>query len=213
MKWSQLKKRIEGNFADSATGRVQVWTTRYRKSHDAEGEAWVTIDKQRVSSMGSYSYLVAAYHEQNRLRTESGCADYRDPEQREGYNNAYHEAERLVKDRGIFPLWDFNRALFDFLSLSIDDAIASDNPIIRALATLDRRFGKRRLREFDDSDQPPLVKTLYRFRCKVEGITRVPEQHAGQVSSEEAPSAVAPVAAAGKRWADDGSALGSEPTP
>jgi len=65
---------------------------------------------------------------------------------------------------------DVNRALFDFLNLSINDAIKSDNPIIRAFATLDRRFGRRRLDAFDDSKEHPLVKTLYRFRCKAEGV-------------------------------------------
>jgi hypothetical protein len=48
-------------------------------------------------------------------------------------------------------LEDVNRGLFDFLNLSIDDAIKSDNPIIRAFATLDRRFGRRRLGDFDES--------------------------------------------------------------
>ena len=48
MKWSQLKKRIEESFADSVRGRVEVWNTRYRRAHDDAGEAWITIDKQRV---------------------------------------------------------------------------------------------------------------------------------------------------------------------
>ncbi|MHC4745149.1 MAG: hypothetical protein ACYS8Z_24805 [Planctomycetota bacterium] len=38
------------------------------------------------------------------------------------------------------------------------------------MGTLDRRFGKRRLKEFDDSNEHSLVKTLYRFRCEAEGI-------------------------------------------
>jgi hypothetical protein len=60
-------------------------------------------------------------------------------------------------------------ALFDFLNLSINDAVKSANPIIRAFAIIDRRFGKRRLAYFDDSQEHPLVKMLYRFRCKAEG--------------------------------------------
>jgi len=168
MKWSQLKKRIEANFADSVAGRVEVWTTRYRESQEAEGEAWITIDKQRVYSMGTYTYLVEAYHEATRLREEAGCTE--DPHRDPGYSGAYIEGLHLAEEKGLFPLWDFNRALFDSLSLSIDDAIKSDSPIIRAFATLDRRFGKRRLRAFDDSDEHSLVQTLYRFRCDAEGM-------------------------------------------
>ena len=171
MKWSQLKTRIESNFATSVAGRVQVWTTRYRGAHDADGEAWVTIDKQRVSSMGTLSYFEEKYTEATRIREETGCLDYTNPEQRKGYFSAQDEAKRLVEEKNeFFTLWDFNHALFAFLNLSIIEAIASDDPIIRAIATLDRRFGKRRLREYDDSGQPPLVQTLYRFRCKAEGI-------------------------------------------
>jgi hypothetical protein len=176
MKWSQLKKRVEAMFADSVAGRVEVWNTRYRKSHDAEGEAWNTIDTQRFSSMGTYTYFVQSGSEANRLRRESGCTDFRDPAQRERYYQACDEADKIVHDRGIFASWDVNRALFDYLNLSIDDAVKSDNPIIRAFATLDRRFGKRCLKEFDDSREHPLVKTLYRFRCEVEAIKTEPEQ-------------------------------------
>jgi len=170
MKWSQLKKRIEENFADSVRGRVEIWNTRYRKSHDEEGEAWVTIDKKRVFSMGTYTYFVESYREANRLREESGCIDFHDPDQREGYHLSSHQADKLVRDRGVFPLWDVNRSLFESLSLSIDDAIKSENPIIRAFGTLDRRFGKRRLKKFDDSNEHPLVRMLYWFRCEAEGI-------------------------------------------
>jgi hypothetical protein len=177
MKWSQLKKRIEATFADSIAGRVEVWNTRYRKSHDAQGEAWITIDKQRISSMGTLTYFGKSHSEANRLRRESGCIDFRDPQQREGYHQARDEAEKTVHDRGVFSLCDLNRALFDYLNLSIDDAIQSDNPIIRAFATLDSRFGKRRLKEFDDSEEHTLVKTLYRFRCEVEGGEMVLKQN------------------------------------
>jgi len=183
MKWSQLKKRIEGNFAASVASRVEVWTTRYRGTPDGDGEGWVTIDKQRVSSMGTYTYLAKSYRETDRLRQESGCTNYFDPAQSEGYCDAAREADRLVKKEGHFALWDFNQALFGSLSLSIDDAIQSDNPIIRAFATLDRRFGKRRLRAFDDSGETALVQILYRFRCEVEGIGPRPEQlHAAPTS-------------------------------
>ncbi len=170
MKWSQLKKRIEANFADSVVGRVEVWNTRYRKSHDAEGEAWITIDKQRVSTMGTCTYFVELEQETRRKVREYGAADFDNPDQREARGRAYWEAEKIVNRRGHFRLEDVNRALFDSLGLSIGEAIKSANPIIRAFATLDRRFGKRRLAEFNDSSEHPLVRSLYQFRCEASGI-------------------------------------------
>ncbi len=66
---------------------------------------------------------------------------------------------------------EFHRALWDSLSLSIDDMLHSENGIIRALAMLDRRLGKRRLLALDlPDDELPLVRTLYALRCEAEGI-------------------------------------------
>jgi hypothetical protein len=170
MKWSQLKKRIEAMFADSVAGRVEVWNTRYRGAHDAEGEAWITVDKQRIASLGTCTFFKESHLEALRLRQESECTDLSDPQQASAYCQASAEADKNVHDRGVFAAWDVNRALFDYLNLSIDHAISSNNPIIRAFATLDRRFGKQRLQEFDDSEEHPLVRTLYRVRCEAEGI-------------------------------------------
>jgi len=170
MKWSQLKKRVESNFAPSVKSHVQIWNTRYHNSHDAEGEAWITLDGKRIWSMGTFSYYIAENKEVARIRKERGCSDYRDPAQHKGYIDAIEEAQQNVQEEGVFTMYDTNNALFDYLNLSIEAAIKSDNPIIRAFVTLDRRFGKRRLLEFDDSTEHPLVKTLYRLRCEAEGI-------------------------------------------
>lgn len=176
MKWSQLKNRIEETFADSIRGRVEVWNTRYRESHDGEGEAWITIDKERVFSMACYTYLMREYEEEKRLQSEKGCTDYKDPDQAEGYYDACDEAQENMKKEGIFSLWETNGSLFNYLNLSIENAISSENPIIRAFATLDRRFGKRRLKEFNWQKEHPLVKILYKFRCEAENIKVKPEQ-------------------------------------
>jgi hypothetical protein len=43
--------------------------------------------------------------------------------------------------------------------------------VLRALAVLDRRLGRRRLRTLEfRTDEHPLVIGLYRFRCTAEGI-------------------------------------------
>jgi hypothetical protein len=180
MKWSQLKKRIEATFAESVRGRVEVWNTRYRKSHDSEGEAWITIDGKMVFNFATYTYFVEYEREVDRLREERGCTDWRDPSQFDGYHQAGREADELVHGRGIFPLWRLNAALFDYLNLSIDEIAKSENPIIRAFGMLDRRFGKRHLKEYDAPKEHPLVRTLHRLRCEAEGIELEPRQtHAG----------------------------------
>jgi hypothetical protein len=57
-----------------------------------------------------------------------------------------------------------------YLSLTIEDALASPNPLLRALAMCDRRVGKRRLRSFEMRDEHPLVRELFAARCACERI-------------------------------------------
>jgi len=128
------------------------------------------VDGVQAWSMGSLSYMVAHWREAERLRAEAGCSDFTDPEQRAGYADAWDEAKDNVHGDGVFAMWDVNKALFDLLNLSIENAIKSSNPIIRGFATLDKRFGKRRLETFDDSNEHAFVQMLYRLRCDAEGI-------------------------------------------
>lgn len=174
MKWSRVKKRVEDSLAESVRGRVQFWTTRYRHSHDEVGEGWITLDRVRVASMGTQTYLNEYYATAHRLRVDRGCLDHRDSEQQEGYYAAYDEANRRMAERGIFSQWEFASALFEFLHMSIDQALISRSPIIRGLAVLDRRFGKRRLSSFDASNEHPLVAMLFEFRKSAEGMAPPP---------------------------------------
>lgn len=171
MQWSQLKKRIESNFAESIKGRIEIWNTLYRKSHDSEGEAWITIDKNLVFSFASYTYLVESYLLSEKIQNDTGFTDYRNPEHFDGYYQAIKQADQILIERGIFSSWQFNESLFQFLNISIEEAITSDNPIIRSLAIIDKRFGKRRLIKINISNEHPIVQFLHEFRCLSEGIT------------------------------------------
>ena len=70
--------------------------------------------------------------------------------------------------------YDDYRALEDlkrYLMFSIDDALRSPSPLVRGLAVIDRRVGKRRLRSLEiGPDEHPLVRELYQLRREAEGI-------------------------------------------
>jgi hypothetical protein len=70
--------------------------------------------------------------------------------------------------------YDDSQALADlkaYLRLSIGDALKADSPLVRGLAVIDRRVGKRRLRSLAiGPEEHPLVCELYRLRCEAEGI-------------------------------------------
>ncbi|MCH2184101.1 MAG: hypothetical protein MK108_19050, partial [Mariniblastus sp.] len=51
MQWSKLRSQVEDLFADSVKGRVRLHSTRYRKMHDQQGRAWLTIDGEEIVNM------------------------------------------------------------------------------------------------------------------------------------------------------------------
>lgn len=69
---------------------------------------------------------------------------------------------------------DFLRAALEFRSLSIQDALRSENGVVRILAILDRRVGKRtlaRLRAEGAYDAcPEWVRQFYRLRLSCCGL-------------------------------------------
>ncbi len=168
MKWSQLKKRIESQFAESVVGRVEVHSTRYHKAHDQMGRGWITFDKREVASMCSFVSERKVWMETQQRRRVTGCADFYDPAQREGYHRSYEEAVDAVHDSGIFSRWEFTASLFEYLNLSMDDILVSTNPIIRAIGMLDRRLGKRRLEAIQIKEENPIVQKLYELRINAE---------------------------------------------
>lgn len=123
-------------FADEVRGRVELRTTRYSKAHDEFGRSWITVDGREIVNMCNY------------LLSGDIVAD-RDP-------------ARFKK--GVFTGYDLSDAMRTFLAISIDDALHSENPLIRALAVLDRRVGRRRLARIDAAKELPFVRQLFALR-------------------------------------------------
>ncbi|MBN1317080.1 MAG: hypothetical protein JXA42_16480 [Anaerolineales bacterium] len=170
MKWSQLKKRAEDLLASSVANRIHYYTTRYRDAHDEAGESWITFDGQRLISMGTLGYEMEQAEETELLCRNQGITDFRDPKQYDAYMDLHTMAIHNVHERNVFAHWDLCSALYEYLNLSIEEALGSTNPIIRAVSLLDKRCGKRRLRSMDISGEYLLVQMLYRIRCEAEGI-------------------------------------------
>lgn len=81
---------------------------------------------------------------------------------------------REVASFDSYAPYDDYQALADleaYLAIPIDEALASPSPLLRALAVVDRRVGKRRLRALDIGPaEHALVRELYALRCEAEGI-------------------------------------------
>lgn len=170
MKWSQLKKRYEETFADSVRGRVEIWATHYRNSHDQAGEWWVSLDKKQILNMANLTYYKEYYDEANRIRELGNCQDYTNPDQETEYHRAYDQALEYTERNSIFHPVDLKIAMTEYLNTAIEKSHASSSPIFKAFSILDRRFGKRSLLAFDPKNEHPIVQKFYEIRCQLEKI-------------------------------------------
>lgn len=113
MQWSQLKKRIFERFAQSVKERIDIGSTCYRKMHDQLGRGWISIDKKEILDMSTYTFEVEQYqmYRQN--------------------NNDWDQAAKQLHNQNLFSQYDLHNSLYNYLNLSIEQIMISDNPIIR----------------------------------------------------------------------------------
>ena len=86
---------------------------------------------------------------------------------------ASDKSEEMMINQNTFNSYHFYAPFMEYGSLSIDEALHSENVIIRAYALLDRRLGKRRLKKlkFTIGDTHPLILDFFKIRCDVEEIS------------------------------------------
>lgn len=162
MQWSKLKQNIEGKFAESVRNRVEIFSTHYNKPKTTSGRAWITIDGVEVVNLSTLeSGLVyrCIYHE----TTPTNCKTH----------PAIREEERttgLLTEKGEFSRFDLHNCCWEYLQLTVDEALEHDSPLINLLAILDKRLGKRRLVLIAKDGLHPLVKAFLEFRLEAEGL-------------------------------------------
>ncbi len=82
--------------------------------------------------------------------------------------------KKQYADYGELSRQDAYRACWEFVhDISIEEAINSDDCLIQALAVLDSRIGKRRLRKIEHKKLHPLASKLFLERLKAENIPLV----------------------------------------
>ena len=81
-------------------------------------------------------------------------------------------AKQIMTAQTALSKSDFYQAANTFLSSSIDNCVNGNDIILNILALIDRRVGKKRLRDLRSRIQMkhPIVQYFYKLRCEVEGI-------------------------------------------
>jgi hypothetical protein len=164
-RWSSLKKRVEALFAPSVAGRVELRMTGYRWNRDREGRAWITVDGAEVHNFCTFTQWRDAANladDLAALKSQPSLSDR---------HEAYREATSILQERGVLSQGQFAQALADYCDLPLEQALESPVMLHRALAVLDRRLGKRRLKVLElRTDEHVLVAKLLALRRESEGL-------------------------------------------
>ena len=157
--WSNLKKQMNDLLCDSLKNKISYFCTGYHEVHNAYGRATINYNKKELVAF-SWAEMYAQEFEVSQLY-------------KEGKNVSYGELEK--------EKWmpecklcngDFVNTITIYLKTDIATSLISDNYILRILAYMDRRVGKRTLIKIKDDVEklPEWVKQFYRIRCEAEGI-------------------------------------------
>lgn len=156
--WSGLNRQLQATLCDALKGRVSYFLTRYHTVHDAYGRAAIRLDGREL--------VVFSWVET--YRQERDLAARYAPDG----GKSWHELATELKPRwdlgGTYSEMDFLDAALRFRKMRIRDALESENCIIRILAILDRRVGKRTLAKLRARGEyeccPDWVRQFYRLR-------------------------------------------------
>ncbi len=173
MYWSQLKKKIESNFCEPLRKRIALHVVLYRTRktpHIALGEMRILVDRLIVFRSNSH---------EAEIFWNAVCQQVK-MDQTVEKKNRYLEAGRRMDKLAMSGHENSQRILQDYLSYSIDEAMASEKILIRALGMIDRRLGKRRLVRIKlKEDEHPLIRLFYELRRFSEGLGPEPQLSKG----------------------------------
>jgi hypothetical protein len=166
MVWSKLKKNIENHFSEKLKGRVKLYTTTYGSDYDVQdlyNRGWITVDSVEVVNFSTPE----AFFMYRRDLNETTPTKYPANAATKEYTD---RTPNQLAEKGEFSKFDLTYCCYEFLRMSIEEAIEHESPIIQMLAVLDKRLGKRRLVLLGEKQIHPLVRFFLDLRFGVEGI-------------------------------------------
>jgi hypothetical protein len=170
-KWSKLRAALAERVATSIGTRLAIHQARYRRTGEEVGRVWLTLDGQELISFDTNSYVAKRAQIAHDMRSGVGPFALSPASDLAEYHAADRAATEALRRSGEYDDYSALEDLEEFLSLPIKEALVSPSPSVRGLAVVDRRVGKRRLRElFAHPDEHWFVQRMCRARVAAEGI-------------------------------------------
>ncbi|MGM7634414.1 SF0329 family protein [Bacillus sp. Hm123] len=162
-KWSKVKKQLDGLICDSLRERILFQVTNYRKAHDQMGRVFIRVDQKEVISMCSIKTESEINEREYELRDDDDIYN------RSENLSIQEQARKWANADGYFEQTDFFQALDEYFSVKIEQALRSTNPLVKMLAVIDRRTGKRTLLKLQEQmeEEHPFVKYMYELRMGI----------------------------------------------
>lgn len=156
MKWSKLRKELQERLAENLKGRMDYHLTTYKNSTGYLGRAWITWDGKEILNFSNQD----TWNSYQSYSNKSAQTNYTSHEP----IKPSERTEGEIVEKGEFSKYDFAENAFKFLSINAQDALKSENPILRALAVVDKRIGRRALNELKKTETHPMIKYLIELR-------------------------------------------------
>lgn len=134
--------------------------TRYHKVHNAYGRASIRLDGKELVNF-TWAEMRKQERDVYNHWKETGVWDFEAPVLMEKWNR-----------EATFTEYDFLDAAMHFLQLPIQEALVSDNYLIRVFAIMDKRVGKRTLEAIKKSGEyesyPQWVRRFYELSLEID---------------------------------------------
>ena len=178
--WSKVQKKLKSFLADDLGKRITYQVTNYRGAHDNVGRAVLLVDKKEVLNMCTIISERELNLEEQAIRNQLGLniefGDSLTEQELVSYfeqvsqqlRDFQKEAHQLIKSKGIYSQTDFFEAVERYFDQPIKDSLYSEELLIRIFAILDRRVGKRTLKNLKTGieQEHELLQFFYNLRIE-----------------------------------------------
>lgn len=156
--WQYLNKQLTERLCEELRGRITYFLTRYHEVHNAYGRAAIRLDGKELAVFTWNNGYLLEYAEHELWENNAPKEEYR-------------KLDREFAEKGILCEWDFLREATDFLQMPITDALNCENYLVKILAVMDRRVGKRTLQKLASNEEyksyPKWVRQFYELRLSL----------------------------------------------
>lgn len=173
-----LRKRVRYNFEVYTTNKCRWWSETPVFYIYVDDELWFASNPQYYEMRGEYI-----------IKNVDKSLPYH--EYWEAHAKAEADAERYVSEYGLMDVYNMTRHIHEYLNVyGVQECLDSGDYILRMLAVLDRRIGKRTVSRLADNlfDEPEWFRKFIVLRAENEGIfCRLPEKKSGAVCVQPLP--------------------------